>query len=210
MNIPKLKTGVKLIGIHGHANSGKDTVAGYLCQTFYNTYAESFATPLKAAAAKAFGFDIELFDARETKEEALPIWRVSPRQIAQFMGTELFRNNIDKLMPGMGDNFWVVRMAAMLNNELPEPEAIYEDDDVIIIPDVRFQNEYDWIIENNGIIIHLTRPGADGNIGIPGHTSESSLNLHDNERTFPCVNDSTKETLFDKIDSLISNLNIYS
>ena len=210
MNQYKVTSGVKLIGIHGHAGAGKDTVADYLCESYYHTYAESFASPLKDAAASAFGVSRHMFDTQDGKATVLPFWNVSPRQIAQFMGTEMFRETLAKLMPDIGSDFWVKRMAGLLSNSLPDSQAVYNSEDVVVIPDVRFQNEYDFIVENNGIIIHLTRPGADGNIGIPGHASESSLNLHDQERTFPCVNDSDFTTLFDRIDSITLNTNIYS
>lgn len=42
----------------------------------------------------------------------------------------------------------------------------------MIITDVRLQNEIDFVLANEGVLIHLTRPGYDGNVGIPGHETE--------------------------------------
>ena len=89
---------LKLIGIHGHAGVGKDTVADYLGR-YQNVYKEAFADPLKRACAAAFGVPLEWFYDRELKEQKL-FWGVTPRQTAQFVGTEMFRETIHKLTGG--------------------------------------------------------------------------------------------------------------
>lgn len=197
----------KLIGICGHARSGKDTVGQYLNQTRPDTYKLAFADALKAASAAMFGIDLDKFYDDELKEHPDPVWNVSPRKIAQFFGTEMVRDTLDRLIPGMGANFWIQRMAHTLNGQC---EIVpYEADEVVVITDVRFQNEYDWIIENGGIIIHLTRPGAEGTVGIPGHASEGSLNFHEPYRTYRLTNDATLEDLHGAVDIIISHANIY-
>lgn len=193
----KITSGVKLIGLHGHAGSGKDTVADFILSKYKDHYDHAFAGPLKVACAAAFGVPLSYFEDRELKETTLPDFAESPRRIAQFMGTEIFRNHF-------GADHWIKVLANRLNNEyLGEDDGEYDSNDTVIITDVRFQNEYDWIIENQGVIIHLTRPGADGNIGIPGHASEQKLNLHSIERTYSCVNDGTIQQLHQKIASLM-------
>lgn len=169
---PPLTSGVSLIGITGHAGAGKDTVAEFLLATYANHYRYAFADPLKEAAAVAFGIPLQWFNSTSLKEVPHPNWNISPRKIAQFFGTELFRERIYQLLPSIESDFWVQRMIIRLNNQyVPEDEGTLGAGDTVVIPDVRFQNEYDWIISQGGIIIHLTRPGADGNIGIPGHAS---------------------------------------
>ena len=198
-----LKSGVKLIGLYGHAGSGKDTVADLLTDTYKNHYSHAFADPLKAACSVAFGIPVDDFHNQEKKEELNPNWSMTPRTIAQFMGTEIFRDEVSKIV-GIGEDFWIKRMFLRLNNDfIPDDEAAYEEGDTVVISDVRFQNEYDWIVGNNGVIIHLTRPGADGNIGIPGHASEQKLNLHSNERTYSCKNDGTISDLHRNIANII-------
>lgn len=205
--LPPLTSGVSLIGITGHAGAGKDTVAEFLLATYANHYRYAFADPLKEAAAVAFGIPLQWFNSTSLKEVPHPNWNISPRKIAQFFGTELFRERIEGLIPEIGNDFWVQRMIIRLNNQyVPEDEGTLGIGDTVVIPDVRFQNEYDWIISQNGIIIHLTRPGADGNIGILGHASESSLNLHNKERTYECVNDSSIQELHRKTANIIASL----
>ena len=200
----EITSGVKLIGLYGKARSGKDTVASFLTDTYKNHYQIAFADPLKVAASEAFGIPLDHFHQGEIKELTNPLWEVSPRQIAQFFGTEMFRETISKLIPNIGSDFWIKRLAIRLNNEyVPEDQGEYDSNDTMVISDVRFQNEYDWIIENGGSIIHLTRDGADGNIGIPNHASEQTINLHNKERTYVCDNNGTIADLHRNVANIL-------
>ena len=196
---------MNLIGIHGHAGVGKDTAANFICNTYKNHYIESFAGPLKEAASIAFGIPLENFHDKDLKEETDENWGVSPRAIAQFMGTEMFRDTIHKLMPELKYSFWIARMNQRLKGRfIPEGLAEYDDDDTIVIPDVRFQDEYDWILSEGGIIIHITRDGHNGNVGISNHPSESSINLHNSERTYICVNNYSLNELYKTISNILT------
>lgn len=191
---------MKLIGIHGHAGSGKDTIAEYLMNQYNSSY-YSFADPLKEAAARMFGIDEDEFYNPTAKEIPNDFWKVSPRQIAQFVGTEMVRDTIERLLPEVGKDFWIRRMNKTLKDAFPSDTLR-----LVTIPDVRFQNELDWVLSNNGIIIHLTRPGADGTVGIPNHSSEAKL---DTERSgvYHVHNDSTLDDLFDKVNDILSQVN---
>ena len=197
----------KLIGICGHSGAGKDIAGEYLHKTRDNTYKLAFADPLKAAASEMFGIPILEFYDPDYKEVPNEFWGVSPRKIAQFFGTEMVRDTLHKLIPEVADNFWVTRMAHKLTGQGEQVE--YDEDDVVIITDVRFQNEYDWIIAQGGIIIHLTRPGADGTVGIPGHASEAGISFTEPDRTYTFDNNSTQEFLHAELDIIIKQANIY-
>jgi hypothetical protein len=197
---------IRIIGIAGSAGAGKDTIADYIYSTYKNTWYEPFAQPLKEGAKAIFGFtDTQVYGkAKETVDD---FWRVSPRQVLQFMGTEMFRETIEKLIPGIGNDFWVQRMFARLSGQLvPDDEGEYEDGDTIVIPDVRFQNEYDFIISNGGALIHVTRPGADGNVGIMSHASESGFKLHEGANNFFIENNGTIEELHRKVANIVYTL----
>lgn len=186
---------IKLVGIHGHAGSGKDTVADHLVECF-DFASLAFADPLKEAAARMFGLRIHDFYEEERKEKKNDFWGVSPREIAQFFGTEMVRNQIRKLIPGVGEDFWIKRLQLEAHKSLGE-------ENVIVIPDVRFQNELDWILEMGGVIIHLTRQGANGTVGIPNHSSEQKLETH-KEGVYLIQNNDTLDALFDKVDAVLS------
>jgi hypothetical protein len=197
----------KLIGVCGHAGSGKDTVGQYICENQDNTYKLALADPLKMAVKEMFGIpEDDLYDSA-VKEVPNSFWGVTPRQMAQFFGTEMVRDTLPKLIPEVGSNFWVHRMVQKLNGF--GDAVVYDPDDVVVITDVRFQNEYDWIVSQGGIIIHLTRTGADGTVGIPGHSSERGLELNFPSRTYLLNNDSTLEALYEKVNTIIQLANIY-
>lgn len=197
----------KLIGICGHAGSGKDTVADYIRHAHDDTWKLAFAKPLKIAAAILFGIPLDAFTETDWKEVPDVYWNLTPRAAAQFFGTEMVRETAGKLIPGIGPDFWIHRLIMTLTGA--DESCVYTEDDVVIIPDVRFQNEYDWIIDQGGIIIHLTRPGADGTVGIPSHQSEAGILHTTPARTYPLSNNGTVEELYAHVDSIIATANIY-
>lgn len=163
----------QLIGIAGHAGAGKDTAAKAikhfiehepLGSTVNKVEILSFAGPLKRACAHLFGFPEADFDSPLFKNEKMAFWDMSPRETAQFVGTEMFR----KWKP----DFWISRMQREIDGRHHRASTH------LIIPDVRFQEEYNWIIARGGVIIYITRPGADGKVGIENHSSEAGFHIH--------------------------------
>lgn len=212
--------GLKLIGVVGNAGSGKDTIATYIAEKIPRTYSIPFAAALKDGCARLFGIPESYFYDSSLKEIRNNFWGVSPREIAQFVGSELFRDAIAPLVKKYTVNsFWVQRHAGFLSNVLKmelgqdaEGDAVFSGDlesgDTILIPDVRFQNEVDYIFANGGWIIDVTRDGADGDVGLKAHQSEA-LDLHyDNAsgRIFPISNNGTMEALYAQVDQAITQI----
>ena len=191
----KVTSGVKLIGIHGKAGAGKDTIAEYLIETYKNYYLQPLAEPLKEAAAIAFGIPEDFFHNRDLKEVKNERWGKSPREIAQYLGTEMFRQHF-------GPDFWIQRALVRINNlYVPEEEGEYQEGDTVVIPDIRFQNEYEFIKANGGVMIHVTRPGV-SSVGILNHASEQGINFSGGE-IYEVINDSTISELHRKIANII-------
>lgn len=204
------KPGIQLIGINGKAGSGKDTIATYIHEHYLNCWGEAFATPLKEAGAAAFGIPLDRFNDPEIKELPDPFWKVSPRKIAQFLGTEMFRTYISQLVPQLvPQSFWVARLCGKINGEITE--VIYEAGETIVITDVRFRNEAEFILDNGGMLIILDRPGADGNVGIAGHQSELGFDPPEHTEIFYITNDGTLEELYDQVNKALdqSQLDFY-
>lgn len=198
---------LQLIGIVGNAGTGKDSVASYLAKSYDQVYSEHWAGALKLACSVAFGIGIEEFQNQEAKETRNQFWGTTPRKIAQFVGTELFRNEMWKLVEQDQNDFWVRRMAGILDGILARDssgEVIdFAPEDVILIPDTRFQNEVDFLIENDGLIIYLKRPGYDGGVGIANHPSEQLNQLEFGGIAWLIENNGTEEELFLKVDKFV-------
>lgn len=194
---------LQLIGISGHAGSGKDTVARYIQEKYKDVWIEHFADPLKRACAEAFGIPLEWFHEPELKETET-FWGVTPRKIAQFVGTEMFRDLAPKLH---GRAHWIKLLDSRLTGLSCPPSgyAAYAPGETILIPDVRFQDEADWIQQSNGILLHIHRPGWDGKIGIEGHASERSFIPTIQGMAYTICNEGTLEDLYHEVDKFIFN-----
>lgn len=211
---PKLTIPIQLIGIAGKAHSGKDTVANMLHQRYLNCWVESFADPLKECCAAAFGLPVTEFYDQAVKERLHPAWGVSPRQIVQFVGTEFFRTHLWGLLGADVEDFWIRRLVGKLSGELKYEDVVFDANDTVVIPDVRFTNEAEFILANNGVILRLTRPGVSSNIGIPNHISEKGIDweaITSTERSdqiYDLVNDNTLETLSTRVQNILSQTHL--
>ena len=177
----------RMIGLTGPAGSGKDTVAALLqVHCGYNPMA--FADALRGEVAAAFGIDPALLIERATKEHpisALALHRCldanfeaaviaanfrsgaatvvdttaprSPRQIMQWWGTEYRR----ALEPG----YWV-RKAAQRIHYMHQTLGAR----LIVITDVRFDDEAELVRALGGQIWQIKRPGCE--VGSTAHVSE--------------------------------------
>lgn len=118
-----------VIGLTGAGGAGKDTVGGMLGHSML-----AFAGPLKQGLA-AMGFPEP--SSRASKEDLLPGYSFSWRQAAQTLGTEWGRS----LQP----DIWL----AITKSRVERMLAAY-----VVITDVRFHNEADWVREN-GLLVHV-------------------------------------------------------
>lgn len=129
----------QLIGLAGRARSGKDTSANYLAQTLgWDTYA--FADPIKDMLTPVFGHHFR----SGNREEPFEWLGKSPRQLMQTLGTEWGRELIHP-------HLWIL----LANERL---KVLRESGSGLIISDVRFQNEADWIRSEGGIVVEVRRP----------------------------------------------------
>lgn len=182
-----------LIGILGYKFSGKDTTADHLVKN-YNFKKIAFAQPLKDACRILFNFDEDQLYGNK-KEVIDQRWNVTPRTVFQYIGTEMFRNGINEIIPDIGNNFWV--NLAILNYK-----NIIKDDKEqnVVISDVRFNNEVDAIHKEGGIIIKITR------LNLVSNDTHSSENINDIKYDYEIINDGTLENLYEKIDGIFESI----
>jgi hypothetical protein len=145
--------------ITGHAHSGKDTFFNAIEEIIHNrgfTYHKSsFAKFLKILAHQwildFYGCEIplEYFDNPIEKEREYPQYRfrnraLKIRDVLQYMGTDIFRNQINPI-------FWVEQLYL---REIRDSTA-----DFFFITDCRFPNEIQYL-ESKGLnlyIVNITR-----------------------------------------------------
>ena len=197
MNYPYIippEMNIKLVGVIGKAGSGKDTFIDEIRALDHSGHIQkvAFADALKRCCVVAFGLAPKVFYDRELKEQIDPFWSVSPREIAQFVGTELFRNNIDNLLrTKVGKDFWIKRLYQTLIGE-SEFEFGGFTNQTVFISDVRFQNEVDFITANNGNLVEIIRPSLQGEnnvVGIPNHESEKMNLIYPYDSPYTVLND---------------------
>lgn len=181
-----------IIGLIGYAGSGKDTTADFLVEN-YNFTKLSFGSILKDVVASLFSWPRELLEGdtnesrifRETKDE----WwskelnmEITPRKMFQMIGTDIMRNHFHT-------DIWLLSLKKKLTQY-----------DNVIITDIRFNNEYDFVKKLGGIIIKIVRP----NISILNHSSELSIDKFDYD--YSIINNDNIESLLFKIIKLIRKL----
>lgn len=151
----KFNTNMIIFGIHGKKRTGKDTLCNCLLkQSPLPAYRKAFADALKLEVAGACGVTTDIIEQHKDNF----------RLILQGWGTD-FRRKM------FGDDYWI----NIMKEELSILEKIYK---VLVIPDIRFRNEYDFIKRHGGIMIKITR----NSITMPdNHESERTIGAPFNE-----------------------------
>jgi len=147
MNLRRFQDGVKmLIGITGRIGSGKSTIAEHLVAEHGFTEL-TFAGPLKEIGV-IFGFEREeMYGTQKQKATPNAYWGVSGREFLQKFGTEIGRETLPSLIPGMRD-VWV---------RLLEMKLLKHQHQLIVVSDVRFPNEADIVKKHGGLIVSVER-----------------------------------------------------
>lgn len=143
-----------LIGIMGKAQTGKDTVAQFLVQEFkFEQFA--FATALKLFCTNLFCLSYHQLNTPEGKQLVDKHYKKSPREILQQTGDAL---------RSVYNNIWVEQLDRKI---VGHPR--------VVISDVRFRNEAEYVKKNGGFLIKLVR--TDFSIGgkEAAHVSENDL-----------------------------------
>lgn len=172
-----------LVGLHGPAQSGKDTVYGILRTLSFSqgeapllpylVRRDAFADRLKVSAARALGFDgdwdecIEIMNRLKTEGFINTIVdlhkrkEISGREYLQRYGTEAHREVF-------AQDFWV---KAVLPEGYPSDDEHHKT--LLVVTDVRFPNEAERVLECGGQMWKIDRPVE--RIAESAHASETPL-----------------------------------
>jgi hypothetical protein len=150
----------RLIGLHGFAQSGKDTVAGILKDYGYEQII--LARPILEALVRLNPIvqsdnrgrlhrfnSILLEEGYEGAKQTTEF-----RRLMQVFGTEVGRDLF-------GENVWLDAAARKM-----EPGRLY------VISDVRFHNEAQFIADRGGMLVKVVRPDTGP---VNGHNSDAGL-----------------------------------
>lgn len=177
-----------IVGFTGRAGAGKDTAADVIMATAYGNWKRySFAGPLKDASSILFNFTHEqLYDPKE-KEVIDDRWGKSPRQILQWLGTDVLRAHIT-------EDFFTEHMK----------QRIEKTEKSIVITDIRFDNEAELVKSMGGIVIKIERSEAEGS-GTKHSEHATEKGISEQLIDFTVNNDGTIEEFYNKVLDIQSN-----
>ncbi len=146
----------KIIAIAGNARSGKDTLGKYLSEmlneykisTSLNSFARALKTEVDPLLQKTVGISAFTEDSDQKK---------IIRDFLVFWGSDFRRK--------LNENVWIDQL-----------EKSYNDQSVLIVTDLRFENELNWVRKNNGIVIYVSRIDENGELIKPANEYEEVNN----------------------------------
>lgn len=189
-----------LIGLTGYAAHGKSTAANMFKVYGFKEYA--LAEPLKRACMEIFGFtEDQVFG--EGKYLIDQFWNVTPREVLQKIGTELFRDQLKALMPaidlGEFNIVWIRKMEKFIQEERKKNSSVN-----IVISDVRNIDEAKAIKKLGGYIIRVQNPRVKMNDAFRSHASEQMIDKIRFEGIV--LNDGSRVDLFRDVDCFVNSL----
>lgn len=186
-----------IVGLHGGAGSGKDTLATYMADVFHFKYTKSsnrlaFADPIRQIALM-FGFTMEQCTDRVLKETVDSFWGISPRKFTQLVGTEMFRNIFRP-------DCWTT---------LLRRKADLLTDPVLFITDIRMDNEAELVHAMGGVVLHVKRDAPTSLVGdTTQHVTERTLDPRQIDSVI--YNDGTLDELMAKATETVDKLELVS
>jgi hypothetical protein len=206
MRTQKRKTMIRLIGLHGKKQSGKDSSFRLLNQRLDMPVArDAFADRLKLSAIRNFLPDTTLEEAYEICEGLktcggvtltvehgpydIQELYVSGREFLQHYGTGPHRQVF-------ADDFWVSAVLPDLNDPINFGRSDEKPWSLLIVTDVRFPNEAQAIRDAGGVVWQIIRPELEDG-ATDTHASEVPLDPEYIDTVI--VNDGTLHDLSDKL-----------
>lgn len=180
---------MKIIGITGNKQVGKDTVMEYIREDNI-VWSYAFATPIYQMLITMLGSLPTKGGSTEIdKADIIEPYGKSLRHMLQTLGTEWGRKCVH-------EDVWVLHAQKWLE-EITKDSGL---PDYVVFTDVRFNNEAEFIQKAGGCVVHVIRPDH-----LPdGHDSEEGIDymLIDNH----ILNNSDLPALYSEIDRVLAEL----
>ena len=173
---------MNIIGMCGKGGSGKDTVADYLV-AHYNYHRVAAADAMKEDLCRYLDMDLQTLESIKNKSVDLiddnkKVGEFSIRRFLQLYGMDM-RYRIS-------DTYW---LSTSIDNKIADLELQNnETDNNIVVSDVRFEIEFDFIKKHGGKVYYIE--------GRTGLTEEQSQHVSE---------DFVNTTARDKCDLVIDN-----
>lgn len=191
-----------LLAMYGRARSGKDTAADYLAQQL-GLYKYAFAEPLKTMLKSVFGDHFHEGD----RSGICPETGKSYREMMQTLGTEWGRelmtqdvwiNLVQKKWEWVkGGSAFTTDLGTVGNVQLNGRALV----NGMILSDLRFDSEAEWVKSQGGIVIEITRGIDTLTPSVASHASEAGI--RDDLADLLVVNHGTVEDLHKLLDSIV-------
>lgn len=191
-----------LLAMYGRARSGKDTAADYLAQQL-GLYKYAFAEPLKTMLKSVFGDHFHEGD----RSGICPETGKSYREMMQTLGTEWGRemmtqdvwiNLVQKKWEWVKDGCPHETPLGRISNLHLGKEQVTQG---MILSDLRFDSEAEWVKSQGGIVIEITRGIDTLTPSMASHASEAGI--RDDLADLLVVNHGTVEDLHKLLDSIV-------
>jgi len=150
----------KLIGFAGKIGTGKSTAVNafmhninrYARPAYKNWKVDAFADPIKQITSYMFGITREELEDREVKNKLIPFRLqddyTKPMTYGQFM--QLFGTNVGRII---NSKMWIDKLYRTYWVGNKEQNVLSTN---LLLTDIRFQNEADFVKSKDGIIIAFT------------------------------------------------------
>lgn len=182
-----------IIAITGNAGSGKSTIAKMIVKHGYSEI--QFSSKLKDIVSIIFNWDRrslsgESTNSRRWREDIDPLWSsrldryVDPRTILQQVGTDLFRNHLDP-------NIWIYSIEDEVLDSLP-----------VVVSDLRFPNEAEYIKSLGGYVIRVVRDNYNRSNNNDLHESETHIDGIDAD--YFIDNNGSISDLYERVEEILN------
>lgn len=214
-----------LIGLHGKPRVGKDTVAAHLIKKL-NLVRYGGSTRMKDTVSVMFDVPREYLDDDYKKDQNDPFWNMTYRQMCQKVGKESSRDvfgedfwlrHVEKKWKAISEApmkcsycshgsethtivapcDWYGCTACNCTEWRPIPGTPY---DGMILADIRYANEVEWVKRQGGDVFFIVRNDAP-ETSDQGHIVDAGLPLALADQVI--YNHGTIEELYARIDNML-------